>query len=126
MPVRASVTVQIRAYSGRSGTETPTRGNSPFCVHGICTMLIPAKGYTYPHSTAYYHYKGHMPQSQDFVTVFVIIDKSGALKLCILTMKSPQTNSTVYNSGLILRAILEYVSECISSGAEIPAEYWRR
>ncbi|MBP0966546.1 MAG: hypothetical protein J5722_02830 [Oscillospiraceae bacterium] len=86
-------------------------------------MLIPAKGYTYPHSTAYYHYKGHMAQSQDFNTVFVIIDKSSTLKLCNPTTNSPQAKSAVRSGGFDLRVILEYVSESISSGAGIPAEY---
>ena len=65
----------------------------------------PSKGYTYPDNTAYYHYNKPLSQSQDFGTVFVIIDKSGTLKLCNPTKKNP-VKKPVPASGKIFHGIL--------------------
>lgn len=64
----------------------------------------PSKGYTYPDNTAYYHYNKPLSQSQDFVTVFVIIDKLDTLKLCNPTKKNPASipSNTV---GIFFRGI---------------------
>ena len=65
---------------------------SPFGGHRKRVSGVLSNGYTYPHNTAYYHYNKPPSQSQDFNTVFVIIDKSGAFNLC----KSPKMPARIF------------------------------
>ena len=72
----------FRIRCGSSSSHFPESESGCRCL---------SNGYTYPHNTAYYHYNKPPSQSQDFNTVFVIIDKSAIQNLC-KTTKMPASD----------------------------------